>query len=327
MAVRMKTRRITASLTRGRKVILPAWELDGERVGPSLLLVAAQHGNEVQATEVIRRFIEIVARGKLNGKVFAVPFGNLPAVRERHPHIRMGPTQHYRDDRGHNMNRTWPGNPRGNDTARVSYAIYRAFGEQATHCLDFHCWEEFAAPALLMRQAPGFPELARKIGHRFVHICRPADRTLGGYFCSTGRIGMTFECSGQYEVNKEQVKLGLRVLMNFAKAIRLVPGRLQKGYDPVLFSDQIESSDIAAPCSGLFVAADLKLCDYVRKGTVLGHILSDITLQCRELRAPRAGYLRAFGASRAKTDVTFASHHPYVSRGERLAMIVWSRNG
>jgi len=288
-----------------------------------LLVTAAQHGNEVQGCEAIRQFVDIVSSGPLNGKVFAVPFVNLPAVRERRPHIRMRPEQAYGDDRGHNMNRTWPGSLRGNDTARASLAVYQAFGDEATHCLDFHCWEQHAAPALLVREAEGFRDLARKIGHRFVRVCKPNDHTLGGYFCSTGRIGFTYEFAGQYVVNPTQVEQGLRVLVNFAKLIGLIPGRLQKGYDRVLFSDKTRAKNVVAPCTGLFVAADLELCQHVSKGAVLGHILSDVTLRRREVKAPRAGYLQAFGASRAKADVAMPGHHPYVSEGDRLATIVW----
>jgi len=325
MRVKMKRRKITACLRSGEKVAVPAWELDGGTDGPRLMLLAAQHGNEVQGSEAIRQFVDIAAHGALNGKVFAVPFANLPAIRERRPHIRMKPEQAYGDDRGHNMNRTWPGNPRGNDTARLSHAIYQSFGDEATHCFDFHCWERHAAPALLIREAPNLRELAQKIAHRFVRVSKPNNITVSGYFCSTGRVGLTYEFSGQYVINHQQIKLGLRVLMNYAKLIGLLPGRLQKGFDPVLFSDETDEMDVLAPRSGLFVAEELRTCDYVSKGTVLGRILSDMTLKCDEVLAPRAGYLRAFGASRPKCDVAMPGHHPYVTKGERLATIVWQK--
>ena len=173
-----------------------------------MLLTAAQHGNEVQGSEVIRRFVEIASDRGIKGKVCAVPFANLPAVRDRRPHIRMKPEQAYGDDRGHNMNRTWPGRKSGNDTARVSYAIYQAFGDEATHVVDFHCWEKHAAPAVLIRDVPGLRELAGQLGHRFVQVCPPSDHTLGGYFCATGRVGVTYEFSEQYTVIDREVIFG-----------------------------------------------------------------------------------------------------------------------
>lgn len=325
MAPVLKTRRIEAELRSKDKVAIPSWVVDSGKAGPCLLVVAAQHGNEVQGSETIRRFVDI-AREKLRcGKVFAVPFVNVPAMHDRRPHIRMRPEQPYGQDRGHNMNRWWPGKRSGNDSARIPYAVYQAFGAEATHVLDLHCWEKHAAPAVLVRDVPGVRGLAGKLGHRFVDVRPPADFTLGGHFCATGRIGITYEFSGQYTINEAQVRRGLRLVTNMAKAIGLLPGRLARGDAPVLFSDQCDRVDVQAQCTGLFVEAGLDLCAPVRKGELLGRILSDVNLKCHEVRSPRAGYLRAYGASRANCDVAMPGHHPYVTEGERLAAIMFRR--
>ena len=301
--------------------MIPAWILDSRKPGPCFLVLAAQHGNEVQGSETIRRFVEIASKSLAAGRVIAVPFANLPAVRERRPHIHMKPEQPYADSRGHNMNHTWPGRRSGNDTARVSYAIHRAFGDEATHVLDLHCWEKHNAAAVLIRDTPYLRDLARKLGHRFVNIRPPSNATLGGRFCSTGRIGVCYEFSGQYVVNERQVQRGLRLIVNMAKAIGMLRGRLLQGDDPVLFSDETVTSDVCAPCSGLFVAEPLEICQPVKRGQVLGHVLSDANLACRTVAAPVAGFLRVHGASRPNCDVAMPGHHPYVSKGERVATI------
>ena len=325
MTARLSVRRIKVDLRDKTQVTIPAWVLDSGKPGPGLLLTAAQHGNEVQGTEAIRRFVE-QARTRLKcGRVFAVPMVNLPAIRDRRPHIRMKPEQPYGDDRGHNMNRWWPGKRAGNDTARIPLAIYRTFGDQATHALDLHCWEKHAAPAVLIRDVPGIRELAGQLGQRFVDVRPPTDHTLGGYFCATGRVGVTFEFSGQYVVDEKQVQGGLRLITNMARVIGLLPGRPARGDAPVLFSDECGTAVVEAPRSGLFVGAGLELCQPVEKGTLLGCILADTDLQCREIRSPVSGYVRAYGASRAHCDVAISGHHPYVTKGERLAIIAYAK--
>ena len=325
MPVEIRTRRITATLRSGEKLVTPAWVLDSGRPGPNLLLTAAQHGNEVQGSEVIRRFVEAASKKAMRGKVFAVPFANVAALRKRRPHISLKPEQPYADDRGHNMNRTWPGNRNGNDTARLSYAIYQAFGDAATHVFDLHCWEKHAAPAVLIQDRPELRDLARKMAPRFVTVCSPYDKLIGGYFCATGRIGVVYEFSGQYVVDEGEVRTGVRLVSNLAKEIGLLPGALQKGDDPVLFSDEVKRIDVTAPCTGLFVEAGLKLCEPVKKGQVLGHILSDTNLACREIVSPATGFLQTYGASRPDCDVAITGHHPYVSKGGRLATIAQPR--
>jgi len=314
---------IQAKLRSGDVVTIPAWILSSPQPGPQLLLTAAQHGNEVQGTEAIRRFMDIARTDLRRGAVFAVPMVNLPAIRDRRPHIRMKPEQPYGDDRGHNMNRWWPGRRNGNATARIPYAIYRAFGKKATHALDLHCWEKHNAPAVLVRDVPAMRQLAGKLGHRFVDIRPPADFTLGGHFCATGRVGVTYEFAGQYAVIEEQVQRGLRMMLNYAKAIGLLPGRREQGDTPVLFSDECDSLDVSAPCTGLFAEAGLRLCDPVKKGALLGHILSDIDLSCHRVHAPVDGYIRKYGASRKNCDVALPGQHPYVTEGEIVAKIMF----
>lgn len=321
--MQLKVRRLTATLRSGERLTIPAWTLDSGTPGPSLLLTAAQHGNEVQGAEVVRRFIEIASGKPIRGKVFAVPFANIAALRDRRPHIHLKPEQPYGDARGHNMNRTWPGKRDGNDTARLSYAIYQAFGDEATHLLDLHCWEKHAAPAVLIRDTPALRDLARKIGHRFVGVRQPNNITISGRFNASGRTGVTYEFSGQYVVNESQVKMGMRVVTNFAKAIGLLPGRLQRADDPILFSDETKTVDVTAPCTGLFVESGRQVCQPVKKGDLLGHILSDTNLSCREIVSPATGHLQAYGASRANCDVAITGHHPYVSKGDRVATVAY----
>lgn len=324
MRIRMKVVRVTADLTRDRKVRIPAWVIESRNPGPCLLLTAAQHGNEVQGAEAIRRFVKLASERLKRGKVFAVPLVNLPAVRQRRPHIRMRPEQAYGDDRGHNMNRWWPGKRSGNDTARIPYAICREFGHEATHAFDLHCWGKHNAPAVLIRNVPHIRELAGKLGHRFVDIRPPGrDFTLGGYFCATGRVGFTYEFSGQYTISEVQVRRGLMLITNLAKAIGLLPGRLIKGDSPVLMSDKCDTVQVTAPRSGLFVKAGLQVCQPVDKGALLGHIISDVNLTLDEVRAPVSGYLRKYGASRPKCDVAMPGHHPYVTKGENLAAVTF----
>jgi predicted deacylase len=318
---RLRTRRIVATLRSGEQVHIPAWVVDSRQKGPHLLLTAAQHGNELQGIEAIRRFAGLARVKGFCGKIFAVPFGNLSAIRQRRPHVNMRPEQMYADDRGHNMNRTWPGRNGGNDTARLSYAVYRAFGDAATHVLDLHTWEGSFAPGVLIADGAELRAMAARLGTRFVHASFRKARTLSGHFCATGRVGITYEFAGQYEVDEQQVTHGLKIMTNFAKLIGLMKGPLQKGDTPVVFNDRKKAFTVRAPCSGLFVQAGLSLRQPVRRRMLLGRILSDKDLKCREVRAPANGYLRQLGVCRPNCDVALPGRHPYVEEGETIVSI------
>ena len=139
-----------ATLEDGRVVSTPFWRVSSQKNGPSLVLIAAQHGNEVQGAEVARRFQEVCARQLAAGSVWLLPLANLLAIRSRRHSFDLGPEQNNRMSKGlHNMQRHWPGDPNGNDTARLAYTLDQAVLRHCSHGVDVHCWQHFVAAETL----------------------------------------------------------------------------------------------------------------------------------------------------------------------------------
>lgn len=312
-------------------VRIPYWRIDSGVEGPRLLITCAQHGNEVQGAEAVRRFLPLAAEGLKCGRVDIVPFANRPALWNRRPHISSTPERPYGDDAGHNMNRTWPGNPEGNDTERLSAAIYQAVGEEATHCLDIHCWARFTGPASLPRKdRPQSMELARICAIPFATprstgTSAPAStpRTIGALFNDTDRVALTIELSGQYVIYEREVRWGLRAILNLVRFLGMMEGDIEPHEHPIVWTDQAERATVKAPVNGLFGPVEgLATAVPVREGQLLGTLLSDEDLSITEVRAPIDGFLYAYGCFRPDCDVSLAAQHPYASRGDQLAVIL-----
>jgi predicted deacylase len=322
-----------ATLTDGSEVRIPYWHIDSGKEGESLLVLAAQHGNEVQGCEVVRRFREVCEHELVAGDVWLVPFANLPSVRHRRSHISLGPEQPYSVDEGHNMNRTWPGKADGNDTERVSYAVHEAVVKHCTRALDLHSWSRFTATATLARAEGLSQKMARVAGVRFIQW-RQAPQgetegvTLGALFNNTGRGAITIELAPQWVIREKEVALGLRAATNLARLFGMIEGdveQLDGGY--VEFSrhaqeDLKRQHELVAACSGLFVEAGLETSDHVTEGQLLGHILRDDTLETVEVRSPVDGWLWAYGCRRPDCDVALPPQHPYADEGDDLATVV-----
>lgn len=311
-------------------VRIPYWQIESGVDGPRLLITCAQHGNEVQGSEAMRRFAPIAAKEVKKGCIYIVPFCNKPALWKRRPHISSTSERPYADDAGHNMNRTWPGNPTGNDTERISAAIYKALGEQATHCIDIHCWERFTAPAALPRKdKPSSMELAQVCALPFA-VPRDGSPTkgktptmIGALFNDSDRPSLTFECSGQYIIYEREVRWALRAVMNIVKFLGMMEGQIEQPERPTVWLDNAEQVRVTAPLNGLFVrAAGLLTADRVEEGQVIGYLFSDDDLSTTEIKAPVSGYLYSYDCSRPNSDVSLAAQHPYASQGDRLATIV-----
>lgn len=315
---------LSVKLINHEPVRIPVHIACSNKKGPVLLLISAQHGNEVQGAEAIRRFMALLKKYTFFGCVYAIPFANPLALHERRPHARMTPEQMYADDRGHNMNRTWPGKKNGNNTERISYAIYRQIANKATHVLDLHCWEQHSAPAALINDIQELKNIAGKLGVRFVCVVQELNPKNGidDYFCYIGKTGICYEFSGQYTINEQQVQMGLQVIINYAKIIGVLHGPcLKPNYTPTLFSTEVDTIHVKTPISGLFVPSHVTLCDFVKKNTLLGHVISDSTLKTYNIIAPDSGYLRKYGAGRPNSDVSLTGRHPYVEKGETIATI------
>ena len=311
-------------------VRIPYWQIDSGTGGPCLLITCAQHGNEVQGAEVARRFVPIACRELKKGQIAIVPFCNKPALWKRRPHISTTPERPYSEDDGHNMNRTWPGRAEGNDTERLSAAIYRAVGGRASHNIDIHCWARFAAATALPRQdRPSSMAMAEICALPFANPREgksggpSTPSTIGALFNDSDRPSLTFELSGQYVVYEREVLWGLRAVMNIAKSLGMMDGEIETPEHPVVFLDRSEQIRVTAPSNGLFTrSGGLLTADRVQQGQTIGYLLSDDDLAATEVQSPIDGVLYSYDCSRPHCDVSLAAQHPYASQGDRLAAIV-----
>ena len=326
----VNVRFIEAELEAGTLPV-PYWEVQGAADGPALLVVAAQHGNEVQGSEALRRFVCLAGQELQAGRIVGVPFCNLPALRERHHHEHAGPEEPVACQPERNMNLLWPGDCDGNETARLVHAIYAGVGAAATHAVDIHCWNRFWAAACLPRQdCPRSLELAAVSALPFARKSPPpqfrAQQTLlGALFNDSDRASLTFELAGQYTVCEKQVRLGLRCLANIARFLGMMPGKPEGTEEGPTWRDDADLVDVTAPRAALFVEAAVEPGDWVAEGQSLGHLLCEDDLSTVAVHAPAAGRLEAYGCHRANCDVSLAAMHPYASTGELLARIVMAR--
>lgn len=324
----------TATLTDGSELTIPWWHLDSGRDGEAFLVIAAQHGNEVQGCEVIRRFRTVCERELTAGEVFLIPFANLPALRHRRSHISLGPEQPYGEDSGHNMNRTWPGDPEGNDTERVVHALHEAVVRHCSRALDLHSWTRFIATATLARRNGGLSEeMARASAIRFIQWRNPprsqtGGKTIGALFNDSGRGSITIELAPQWVIREREVRAGLRAAMNLAKLFGMIEGEPEQleGPSAEMGPETADHEDryfeLRAPCEGLFVEAGLQTSEHVEEGRLLGHIIRAGDLETVEIRAPAPGYLYKYGAFRENSDVGLPGQHPWADEGDCVAAIL-----
>jgi uncharacterized protein len=299
-----------ATLEDGSVLSTPFWRVDSGRDGPSLLLIAAQHGNEIQGAEVARRLMEICASQLVAGSVWLLPMANLLAVRRRRHSFNLGPEENNRlnPEKLHNMQRHWPGDPQGNDTARLTWALDQAIVRHCSHGVDMHCWEHFKAAETLSvtGHEPSSPlgevTTTRFISYRAVTPPASDKMMVAQLIQKRGGGALVMELSGQFQMEERQVQIGLSSMVNIARQLGMIEGEPELINGPRVERRPDKSHDVPAPCSGIFMpalktdkSAPLIPDDYVYEGQLLGHIIRESDLTTLPVNAPASGYLWQYG--------------------------------
>lgn len=231
-----------------QQVQLPVAVVNGRASGNHVVVIANQHGGEINGVESVRRFVEAVDPRRLCGTVFAVPSANpraalllnecwpegkdesLIAKFRDCPYLKSGQN---RNNCSFNMNRKWPGRKGGLLVERMVYEIWQqavmAPHRKAALLIDFHCHSGNSAiyavnpPDVELGVATGIatvihtrqtPESAAR--NYCTNACRKA-----GIFCITAELG------GQRALDADSIEDGRRAVFNLLKFLGMLDGRLE----------------------------------------------------------------------------------------------------
>jgi predicted deacylase len=99
-----------------------------EKEGPVLLLMGAMHGDEINGTEVVRRLIESQNHRPLRGTTICIPIINIYGF--------ISSSRYVPD--GKDVNRSFPGSPRGSLASRVAHYLTHNIIPKIDYGIDFH---------------------------------------------------------------------------------------------------------------------------------------------------------------------------------------------
>ncbi len=100
----------------------------GRKDGPTLLVTACIHGDEINGSEIIRRLLRSRSLRYLRGTLLAVPIANVPAFLNR---------SRYLPDR-RDLNRLFPGSEKGSLGARLARVISEELVPACDLVIDLH---------------------------------------------------------------------------------------------------------------------------------------------------------------------------------------------
>lgn len=230
--------------------------------GPSLLLMAGNHGDEYEGELQLGRLMRRLDVSTIRGAVTILPMANLPAVMAAK---RCSPFD------GGNLNRAFPGDPAGTPTARMAHFLEHDLFPRHDAVLDLHSGGTSMAHlacTLIERQADAARfersvALMRAMGaaHAFVADNGLAAPTSMGAAGRAGTIGLSGEFGGGGTVTPESMAFTaaaidrLMMSLGIVDAPQLSRAPLPTSPSPQLLSLSRHSQGIYANRRGWFEPA------------------------------------------------------------------------
>lgn len=189
----------------------------GVKKGPTLLVCAAIHGDELNGIEVCRRLLSEIDPKQLTGTVMIVPIVNVFGFIQQ---------SRYLPDR-RDLNRCFPGSERGALGSRLAHLFNETLVQRATHIVDLHTGAIHRsnlpqirvnvddADALKMAEAFGSPVILH---------AKDRDGSLRSIANESGIPLILYEAGEALRFDYAAIKAGVIGVKNVMKSLKMLRG-------------------------------------------------------------------------------------------------------
>jgi predicted deacylase len=270
---------------------IPITVIRGARTGPTLALIAGNHGYEYPPILALQRLRGQIDPAELSGRIVMVHTANMPSF--------LGRTVYFSPVDGKNLNRVYPGRIDGTVSERIAYAITREVIEPADYVLDLHCGDgnEWLRPYVYqhvtgdtaMDHAIARLVMAFGIDHVVVDRDRPTDPARSLY-CSTtaitrGKPAMTVESGSLGVSDEESVERIVNGIHGVLRELRMKEG----GPAPVARPVYLDPTEVVTSPETGILYAHAECNQTAPRGALLAHITDFFGKTIGEVRSPLDG--------------------------------------
>lgn len=272
-----------AKLHSSNPVEVPVIIERAKKPGPTILITAGIHGDEINGIEIVRQIIAKGLNKPKKGTIICVPviniFGFLHLERE------------FPD--GRDLNRVFPGSKTGSLASRVAHKFMTEVVPYADLILDFHTGgaRRFnAAQIRIIKNDPVLNELAEIFGAPFVLYSKNLNKSFRNSCYKKGIPILLFEGGKSSHIDSKITNSGVNGAKRVLNHLEMLNNKFKasKPKKKCVFIN--ESKWLRAKFSGMFqpsIAINTK----VKKGDVLGHITDPYGKFNHFVKAEHSGYI------------------------------------
>ena len=246
--------------------------------GPTLFVTATIHGDELNGVGVLRGLLNDTDFRPLRGTLIAVPVANVPGFLMQDRRL---------PDR-RDLNRSFPGSPKGSLTARLADTLFREVIRQSDFGIDLHTagGERTNYPQIRADLAdPRVAELARAFGCPLVVGGAGPEGSLRRTAVAAGVPTIVWEAGSARRLERPFIESGIAGLLNVLRFLRMLPG------EPVQprVALQIERTHWVRARDGGILDLRVELGQPLRRGTLISISTNPFGRERSQLKAPFGG--------------------------------------
>ncbi len=275
----------------GRGTRIPVTVIHGTSRGKVAAFVAGVHGYEYPPILALYRLKRMIEPSTLKGTVILVHIANPPSFRKR--------TIYYGPEDGKNLNRVFPGDPKGTLSQRIAHVLTQEVIGASDVVVDMHCGDgnEALIPYTYWMTGPdrALNETTRGLALAFgipviiIDDTRSQDPSDSKYFGNTailrGKAAITTEAGALGGTDEASVLMNVGGVLSVLKHLGMAPGVPEPSPVPV-WIDKYEV--VMSPRDGLFYPA-VETGRYVARGQTIGRVTDDLGTVRAEMTAPFGG--------------------------------------
>jgi predicted deacylase len=270
-----------ADLYTGTALSMPVRVICGRSAGPTLVISAAIHGDELNGVEIIRRLLKRKLLSSLRGNLIAVPIVNVHGFLDQ---------SRYLPDR-RDLNRSFPGSPRGSIAARTANIFLQEIVSRADVGIDLHTGAINRSNLPQIRAKlddPATKELAMAFGAPVVLDSNIRDGSLRDSAAEMGLPMLVYEAGEALRFDEIAIRGGVSGIIRVLRHMEMLP-RLKKGrvLTPVVAAS---TKWVRAPLSGV-VSRNAKLGERVLEKQRIAVVSDPLGDSEEVVRAPFDGII------------------------------------
>src|ERR1043165_9241279 len=259
---------------------IPVYVFRSDKPGPTLLILAGMHGDEINGIEIVRRLITREdVKNPLCGSIIAIPVINIISF--------LSGSRDLPD--GRDLNRCFPGTKNGSLGGRIAYDLMNEIIPQIDFGIDFHTGgakiNNYPQLRCVFSNKTNL-DLGKKFSPALIINSPFRDNTLRKEASKKGKSILVFEGGESSRFDYLSINEGMNGCLRLMKHLGMVKTDIPN--NPTVFLNK--TTWVRAKSSGLFHTSKTNGA-HIRKGELIGKICDPYGEHNENLISPTDGYI------------------------------------